>query len=95
MQDELQLHNVSEIRGAFKAKGAVGAVNAQPGKYLGEGTPAFESLLRSGVIREGAPGSFYMYERGPVANRFLKQALFWIFIILLPILIIRFSGPGK
>ncbi|MDQ6718344.1 MAG: hypothetical protein M3Z17_08380 [Gemmatimonadota bacterium] len=95
MIDELQLRNVSEIRGAFKAKGAIGAANAQPGKYLGAGTPAFENLLRAGVIREGAPGSFYLYDSGPVAFRIVKQILFWLLVILLPIFIIQFTTPGK
>lgn len=92
MESELQFRNVSEIRGAFKAKGAIGAANAQPGKYLGEGSPAFEGLLRSGVIREGAPGTFYLYESGPITGRFIRQVLFWLFIILLPIFIIQFTG---
>lgn len=39
MENDIQLHNVSEIRGAFKAKGAVGAANSQPGRYL-DASPA-------------------------------------------------------
>jgi hypothetical protein len=92
MSDDLQLHNEGEIRGAFKAKGAVGPGNAQPGKYLGSESQAFKNLLRRGAIREGPPGSFYLYDYGPVRNRIIKQALFWLFIILLPLLIIQYSG---
>jgi hypothetical protein len=87
------LKSASEIRGAFLGGGAVGPANAKPGKYLGEGTVAFERLLERGVIREASPGNFYLYEAKPVANRILRQALFWIFVIVVPVSIIQFC-PG-
>lgn len=97
MTDSVELRNEGEVRGAFRARGAVGAAAAQPGKYLGVGSKPFDRLLRAGVIREGAPGSFYMmYKVAPQPRRIFQQALFWIIVILIPILIIQLSGrSGK
>jgi hypothetical protein len=91
-----EFRNEGEVRGAFRALGAVGAASAQPGKYFGVGTQPFERLLRTGVVREGTPGNFYLYEQKVEGRRIVRLVVFWIVVILLPILIIQLSGhSGK
>lgn len=92
MPEIVEFRSEGEVRGAFRALDAIGPAKAQPGKYLGAGTRPFDRLLRSGVVREAAPGTFYLYEPAAQPFRVYKLAIFWIFIILLPILIIHFSG---
>jgi hypothetical protein len=93
----LDLYNVGaqrELRAAFRARGAVTPAKALSGKELARDTPAFKSLLRSGVIREGAPGTFYLYEAEltPGLSRLVRTLLFWLIVILTPIAIIQCPG---
>jgi len=61
---------------------------------------SWQSLVDEGLVREGPPGMFYLYERttpqgvasGPRWKRFAKTFAFWILILLLPIIIIQFTG---
>ena len=84
----------SELRAAFRALGALTPATARPGKDLPVESAAFKNLLHRGVVREGAPGTYYLYEP-PRASRFwIRQAIFWIVIVILPVAIIQFcSGP--
>lgn len=60
----------------------------------------WQSLLDEGRIREGTPGTFYLYERAPSAlhngnpsrARFAKTFVFWVLILLIPILLIQLSS---
>jgi hypothetical protein len=52
----------NEVRAALRVLGAISPGTAHPGKDLPLETPAFKNLLRRGVVREGAPGTFYLYE---------------------------------
>jgi hypothetical protein len=76
---------------ALRVMGAVSPATSRPGKDLVVDKSAFENLLRRGIIREGSPGTYYLYEsetrtyyRTVVVNLF-----FWIGVILLPIGIIE------
>ena len=90
--DTLQPRAESELRAAFRALGAVTPVSARPGKDLPRDTAAFDGLLRRGVIREGAPGTFYLYELQPVPIQLARRLLFWAVLILTPIAIIQFCS---
>jgi hypothetical protein len=83
-----------ELRAAFRARGAVTPAKALPSKELARDTPAFKSLLRSGVIREGAPGTFYLYEAEATQGvlRLARILVFWTIVILLPVAIIQCPG---
>lgn len=81
-----------ELRAAFRARGAVIPAKALPGKELARDTAAFKSLLRWGVIREGAPGTFYLYEPTPRPHRWAVMLAFWIVVILTPVAIIQCPG---
>ena len=51
--------------------------------------------VNAGLVREGAPGTFYLYE--PVQPRITARmvvpiVLFWILVILIPVAVIQFTG---
>jgi hypothetical protein len=82
-----------ETRAVFRALGAISPSTARPGKELPQQTPGFQNLLRRGVVREGAPGTFYLYERQRAPEYWIRRVLFWIFVIILPVAIIQYC-PG-
>ena len=92
----LQIQGESELRAGFRAAGAVSPARARPRKDLTlvDDAGAFDSLLSRGVIREGAPGTFYLYEPRAVPVRWAPRLLFWIALILIPVGIIQFC-PGS
>ena len=63
----------------------------------------FRDLLDRGVLREGAPGTFYLYEHAVLASTMtlrssalparalLKSVLFWLVVILIPVIMIQFA----
>jgi hypothetical protein len=63
----------------------------------------FRDLLDRGILREGAPGTFYLYDHAVPpstatvrssafpARALLKSVLFWLVVILIPVIIIQFS----
>jgi hypothetical protein len=83
-----------ETRAAFRTLGAISPSTARPGSELPQETPAFRNLLRRGVVREGAPGTFYLYEDQRAVEFFIRQVLFWIVVIYIPIALIQFCPGG-
>jgi hypothetical protein len=63
----------------------------------------FRALVQTGVLREGAPGTFYLYEqatpmratsseaRSPFGRSFWLRLPLWLAALLLPLLLIRFT----
>jgi len=90
----LQLGAQNELRAAFRALGAVTPATARQGKDLPTETASFNNLLRRGIIREGAPGMFYLYEPQRAPGYLVRRLLFWIVVIFAPIVIIQFC-PGS
>jgi hypothetical protein len=88
--DLFQLRAENELRAAFRTLGAVTPATARPGKEMPRETPAFDRLLQRGVIREGAPGTFYLYEHVRAPGRWVRQVVFWIVVVILPVAIIQF-----
>lgn len=84
------------IREAFVARGAVSAGGARPLSDFPSIPPErFAELLDRGVIREGAPGTYYLYVRQPSARatrQFVMSLLFWILVLLIPVAVIQFSA---
>lgn len=88
----------NELRAAFRGLGAVTAANARPGKEFPLVDSAiFDELLRRGVIREGAPGTYYLYEPVPGrgARRLAQQLLFWLAVLAIPVGIMQFCGGPR
>jgi len=87
----------NDLRAAFRGLGAVTPANARPGKEFPlVDSVTFDELLRRGVIREGAPGTFYLYEEQPGpsgwSRAILPRILFWIALIGIPVGILQFCG---
>ncbi|HET9454221.1 MAG TPA: hypothetical protein VFO66_08065 [Gemmatimonadaceae bacterium] len=85
-----------EIRAALIAVGAVSPGTARARAefpLLDDG--AFDALVRQGVIREAAPGTFYVFHPEAQSHdwpRVLKGLLFWLVMLLIPVLLIQFIG---
>jgi hypothetical protein len=96
MAQGLPLREENEIRAAFRVLGAVTPATALSGKDLKLDPTSFQRLLHHGVIREGAPGTFYLYEderpRGP--GIWIRQILFWLAVVILPVALIQYC-PGS
>lgn len=84
-----------QVRAAFRDLGAVTPANARPRKeFPAFDTRTFDRLLRRGVIREGAPGAFYLYQPPPLPKRWGLRILIAIAVLGLPLAILQFC-PGS
>lgn len=85
----------TQLRAAFRDLGAVTPANARPGKELPVmDADTFDSLLRRGVIREGAPGTYYLYEPKPARSGWVRRAIFWLAVLIIPVTIIQFCSAS-
>jgi hypothetical protein len=91
----LALRAENDLRAAFRALGAVTPATARPGKDLPLETASFKNLLHRGVIREGAPGTFYLYEPRRAPGLWIRQVVFWIVVVILPVAIIQFCSGSR
>ena len=82
----------NELRTGLRVMGAISPATARPGKDLVVDKTAFDNLLRRGVIREGAPGTYYLHETRTEPRAVVLHLLFWIVVILLPIGIMQFCS---
>jgi hypothetical protein len=83
-----------QIVTAFERGGATSPAAARPLGSLGElDEGALRTCLDDGTIREGAPGTFYLYARPPASGRgwgrLARAVVFWIVLLLLPIVILN------
>ena len=102
------LQTMSDIQRAFVAAaesmGATSPASARPGGELPRiSARELTDLLDTGIVREAAPGSFYVYGRArpapaleptpasPRATRFVLAVIFWLIVIVIPILFLRMS----
>ena len=86
----------------FDRAGATSPATARPLERLGEmDEEALLACIHEGVVREGAPGKFYLYPpalddaRTVVPARWrrarlVKTLAFWLVVLLIPILFITF-----
>jgi len=91
----VQLRAENELRAAFRAMGAVSPATARAGNDLVVPKAAFDSLLRKGAIREGAPGTYYLYQHQAAPRQLAQKLLFWTVVILLPIGIIELCSGAR
>jgi hypothetical protein len=82
----------------FERGGATSPTAARPLGTLGElDDAALRSCVDDGTIREGAPGTFYLYVRPPTPrpgwSRVAKTIVFWIVLLLIPIAVLQFLNP--
>lgn len=84
--------------------GATSPATACPERELPHLTrDCFRDLLDRGVLREAAPGTFYLYEQAITASVIMPpvrefpapalalRLLFWLLVILVPVVIIQFA----
>jgi len=90
--DSFEFRAESELRTSFRVLGAVTPASALPGNDLPLHATAFDNLLRRGVIREGAPGTFYLYEPQPAKGAGVRRLLFFFAVIILPVAFIQFCS---
>ncbi len=91
----VQHRKENELRVMFRAQGAVSPATARSAKDLpAVDAASFDKLLRAGVIREGAPGTYYLYEPTRPVFHLVRRAFFFAVIILLPVGIIQFCGSA-
>ncbi len=79
---------------AMRRVGAVGAANAIAQADLPrELQDSLQPLVEAGVIREGAPGTYYLHESGRWSRgRILKAISFWFLVIIIPVIILQLSN---
>ena len=79
----------------FRAQGAVSPATARSARDLpAVDSASFDKLLRAGVIREGTPGTYYLYEPAPQTFQLVRMVFIYAVIILLPVGIIQFCGSA-
>lgn len=85
---------------AFERAGATSPATARPLGSLGElDEGALRACVEEGTIREGAPGTFYLWrtpveERRPYLGpgRIVKLLSFWLIVVLIPIVFLYFNN---
>lgn len=85
------------VEAAFRDAGATSPAHAQPLTALPPLPPAaLDRLVAAGRIREGAPGTFYLYapSGGTAAarRRIVLTLVFWLAVMLIPLLLLEFTG---
>ena len=78
---------------AWRRAGAVGPANARPAEALPV-VPAvvLERLIARGRVREGAPGTFYVFEARVDRPRVVTRLWFWLLVIGIPVVLHQILG---
>jgi hypothetical protein len=83
------------------AAGATSPSTAIPREQLPDAVrQGLAQYVFSGVVREGAPDTFYYFEQKPplpTRSQVVRAVLFWLVVIIIPVIIIQLSGgspPG-
>lgn len=104
MNNPFAAQNVSSSERVIAKLRAADAVSPASARSLSDlrckADEAWQALVEEGRIREGAPGTFYLYERAgsavgagiPSRARLAKTFVFWLLILLIPILLIQLSS---
>jgi len=81
---------------ALRLRGAVSPATARPFDDFNVATDsAWNRLVIQGRVREGLPGHFYLFERPPSnKQRIIKMLVFYVIILLIPIVLILLNGKG-
>lgn len=89
----LETRRVSE---AMREAGAVSPTTARRAVDLPEVVRSgLDRYLDAGVVREGAPGTFYLSESEALPwtrGRILKAVSFWFLILIIPFIILQLSS---
>ena len=92
----LGLSDTRRVISAMREVGAVSPATARPLTLLPDDVRVnLERYLQSGVIREGAPGTFYLFapETPPwTTARVIKAIVFWFLVVIIPVAILQLSN---
>jgi hypothetical protein len=85
------------VRKAMRAAGAVSPASAVPRDRLPDDVrPELEWFVLHGIVREGAPDTFYLFEPRPPSPLggvpLLRALLFWLVVLLIPVVIIQLTA---
>jgi hypothetical protein len=85
------------VEAAFRGAGAVTPAGARPLAALPPLPPdTLARLVARGRVREGAPGTYYLYEPSAPAfwgrRRVVLSLVFWAVVVLIPFLLLEFTG---
>ena len=76
--------------------GAISPATARPLTLLPDAVRLqLERLVQSGLVREGAPGTYYLFLPEPepwTASRIVKAAIFWFLVVIIPVVILQLSN---
>lgn len=76
--------------------GATSPATARPTAMLPDDVRlSLERYVDAGLVREGAPGTFYLFapELPPwTRSRALKAIVFWLLVLIIPIVILELSS---
>lgn len=112
MTEPRYLQTMSDTQRAFiaaaESKGASSPTTAcSSGELPRISARELTDLLDMGIVREAAPGSFYVYARArpapgleptpatPRGKRIVLAVIFWLIVIAIPILFLRMSQGGR
>ena len=80
----------------MREAGAVSPATARPASDLPEVVRShLEYYVVAGVVREGAAGTFYLYEAPSppwTFRRVVAAVLFWLLVIIIPVVILQLSN---
>jgi hypothetical protein len=88
----------NRLTGALRSRGAVSPASARPLNELGvTADAAWRRLVIEGRIREGPPGDFYLFEppRPSTRERVVKMVVFYLLIVLIPIVLFLASANRR
>ncbi len=89
----LETRRVTE---AMREVGAISPATARRARHLPEIVQTgLERYVHTGVVREGAPGTFYLFEgkaQPMTPGQLVKLASFWLLVILMPVIILQLAN---
>jgi hypothetical protein len=87
---------IQRVRRAMRDAGATGPATARVATELPDVVQEdLDRFLDAEIIREGAPGTYYLDEATASAVRriqLLKAAIFWFLVVITPIAILQLSN---
>ena len=90
------LFETRRVVSAMRELGATSPATARPFELLPDDVRTqLERLVQSGLVREGAPGTYYLFQPESLpwtAGRILKAALFWFLVVIIPVVILQLSN---
>jgi hypothetical protein len=92
----LGLSDTRRVINAMREVGAISPATARPMGLLPDDVRLdLDRYVQSGLVREGAPGTFYLFAPATppwTAARVVKAVLFWLLVVIVPVVILQLSN---